>query len=331
MPRAAPKIIGRIFGTMLQIMQESTLTPETPVYSELATFVAIAEALSFTRASQRLRRDATVISKRLSGLEARLGVRLVERTTRRVSLTEAGTEYLERARAILRAIDEADREIAAHAKGEPRGHLRLALPGVFGRMWLAPLLNDFLAQYPRVTIEAEFSNRFVDLVGERFDLAVRLGKLDDSRLVARRVASRERLLVAAPAYLAQRGAPRAPADLAKHDCLMFSGLPERNRWALIDRAGRHERVVVHGPLMCDEAEVLRDAALAGRGIFLATDWLVGPLLHEGRLVRVLARWRVVDEGAIHVVTPSGSANASKTRAFSAFMAEKLAGPPWRVR
>ncbi|MET0384937.1 MAG: substrate binding domain-containing protein, partial [Polyangiales bacterium] len=213
---------------------------------------------------------------------------------------------------------------------EPRGHLRLALPGLFGRMWLAPLLHEFLARYPRVTIEAELSNRFVDLVGERFDLAVRLGKLDDSRLVARRVAPRERLLVASPGYLAKHGAPRTPAQLATHDCLVFVGLPDRNRWELINRAGRSERVVVRGPLACDEAEVLREAALADHGIFLATDWLVGLDVRRGSLVRVLPRWRVVDEGAIYVVTPSGSANASKTRAFSDFIAEHLAGPPWRV-
>jgi DNA-binding transcriptional LysR family regulator len=313
-------------------MQQSPATatsPETPVYSELTTFVAVAEALSFTRAAQQLRRDATVVSKRLNSLEARLGVRLLERTTRRVALTEAGRDYLERARTILRAIDEADREVAAHVKGEPRGHLRLALPGPFGRMWLAPLLNEFLAMYPAVTIEAEFSNRFVDIVGERFDLAVRLGKLDDSRLVARRVATRERMLVASPEYLASHATPRSPSDLTKHACLVFTSLPERNRWELMDRTGRRERVVVQGPFGCDEAEVLRDAALAGHGIFLATDWLVGVLVRDGKLIRVLPRWRVVDEGAIYVVTPSGSDNASKTRAFSAFIAKRLAVAPWR--
>ena len=327
---AREKIIGHSCGTLLRIMQESqnATTPETPVYSELTSFVAVAESLSFTLAAKRLRRDATVVSRRVSSLEARLGVRLLERTTRRVALTEAGRAYLERAHGILRAIDEADREVSAHAKGEPRGHLRLALPGLFGRMWLAPLLTDFLATYPHVTIEAEFSNRFVDIIGERFDIAVRLGKLSDSRLVARRVATRERLLVASPAYLARRGAPRTSSDLAKHDCLLFTGLAEPNRWELVDRNGRRERVVVHGPLACDEAEVLRDAAIAGRGIFLATDWLVGPLVQDGLLTRVLPRWRVVDEGAIYVVTPSSAGNPSKTRAFSAFVSKRLAGPPW---
>lgn len=311
-------------------MQESLLatTPETPVYSELTSFVAVAETLSFTHAAQKLRRDATVVSRRVSHLEARLGVRLLERTTRRVALTEAGHGYLERARAILRAIDEADREVSAHAQGEPRGHLRLALPGLFGRMWLAPVITEFLSSHPHVTIEAEFSNRMVDLVGERFDLAIRLGKLGDSRLVARRVATRERMLVASPAYLARHGAPRTPSDLATRDCLVFTGLVERNRWEMIDRTGRRERVIVRGPLACDEAEVLRDAALAGRGIFLATDWLVGPLVHAGLLKRVLPRWRVQDEGAIYVVTPSSTGHATKTRAFSAFVAERLAGPPW---
>ena len=314
----------------MQRMQQSMLAAETPVFAELATFVAIAEALSFTRAAKRLGRNATVVSKRLAALEARLGVRLVERTTRRVALTEAGHGYLLRAREILRALEDADQEAAAHAHGEPRGHLRVALPGLFGRMWLAPLLGEFLAAHPQVTIEAELSNRFVDLIGERFDLAVRMGKLEDSRLVARRIATRERLLVAAPDYLARRGAPAAPADLAAHECLIFTGLPEPTRWSLVNRAGRTQRVVVRGALACDEAEVLLDAALAGRGILLGTDWLVWPQVREGALVRVLPRWNVVDEGAIYVVTPSASGNASKTRAFSRFVASRLAGPPWRV-
>lgn len=312
----------------MQKSQNSIAAPETPVFAELSSFVAIAEALSFSRAAEKLKRDATVLSRRLNSLESRLGVRLVERTTRRVALTEAGRAYLERARDILRSIDEADREATTHATGEPRGHLRLALPASFGRIWLAPLIAEFLAAHPRITIEAEFSNRFVDLVGERFDLAVRLGELDDSRLVARRVCARRRLLCASPDYLARHGAPRRPEDLTRHPCLVFTGIAHRNRWDLINPKGAAKHVAVSGPLVSDDAEVLVEAAVAGLGVMLATDWLVGRQLHDGSLVQVLPRWQVVDEGAIYLVTPSGAGAASKTLAFSQWMIERLANPPW---
>lgn len=312
-------------------LQDSAPTLDTPVFAELSSFVAIAEALSFSRAAERLRRDATVLSKRLRALEARLGVRLIERTTRSVALTEAGIAYLERARAILRAIDAADREAAVHATGEPRGHLRLALPDSFGRLWLAPWLTEFLLAHPQVTVEADFSNRFVDLVGERFDLAVRLGELNDSRLVARRVCNRRRLLCAAPAYLARHGAPRRPEDLARHACLRFSGLAHPDRWDLAHTKGDARHVAVTGPLVSDDPEVLVGAAIAGLGIMLATDWLVGRALQSGQLVPVLPRWQVVDEGAIYLVTPSGAGASSKTRAFSEWIAHKLADPPWQQR
>lgn len=312
----------------MQDSQQSIAAFETPVYAELSAFVAIAEALSFTRAAERLRRDATVLSRRLGALERRLGVRLLERTTRTVMLTEAGRAYLDRARDILRAIDEADREAASHAAGTPRGHLRVALPGAFGRQWVAPLLTEFLALHPQITIEAEFSNRFVDLVGERFDLAVRLGELGDSRLVARRVCGRRRLLCASPAYLARHGVPRRPEDLARHACLVFTGLAIGNRWDLMNAKGDVRRVSVAGPLAADDAEMLADAARAGLGIMLTTDWMVGPQLQAGLLARVLPRWQVVDEGAIYIVTPSGSASSSKTRAFAGFISERLGAQPW---
>ena len=319
----------------MQNLQHSAPTVDTPVFAELSSFVAIAEARSFSRAAERLRRDATVLSKRLRSLEARLGVRLVERTTRSVALTEAGRAYLDRARAILQSIDEADREAGLHATGEPRGHLRLALPDTFGRLWLAPWITGFLAAHPQVSIEAEFSNRFVDVVGERFDLAVRLGELNDSRLVARRVCARRRLLCASPAYLAQHGTPRRPEDLSEHPCLLFTGFARIDRWDLADAKGNTHRVAVSGPLASDDAEMLVHAATAGLGVLLATDWLVHRALQSGELVPVLPRWQVVDDGAIYIVTPSGVGSAagvaSKTRAFSDWIAERLADPPWARR
>jgi DNA-binding transcriptional LysR family regulator len=311
-------------------MQESQQYADGAPLAELSAFVAVAEALSFTQAARRLGRDATVLSRRLNALEKRLGVRLVERTTRTVALTEPGRLYLARARAILDAFKEADLEATSLAAGEPRGHLRLALPSTFGRMWMAPLIAQFLAAHRQITIEAEFSNRFVDLVGERFDLAVRLGELTDSRLVARKLCARRRLVCAAPSYLESVGTPAHPDELATRECLIFSGLPNPRKWEFKRASGDIVRVSVSGPLVSDDAEVLVEAAANGLGILLATDWLVASALRAGRLVPVLAEWQVADEGAVFLVTPSGMGRASGTRALSDWLTAHFKSPPWIV-
>ncbi|MCP9232972.1 LysR family transcriptional regulator [Mesorhizobium sp. LMG 17147] len=308
-------------------MQQSQ---EPAALAEMAAFAAIAEARSFTKAAARIGRDATTLSRRLASLEERLGVRLLHRTTRSVSLTEAGSEFLVRVRAILAAVDEAEAAASAHAGGGPRGVLRLALPGSFGRMWIAPLLPQFLAEFPDVRIEAEFSNRFVDLVAENFDVAVRLGALEDSRLVARKVATRRRLLCAAPSYLARRGTPTEPEALLEHSCLGFSGFQTFPAWEMTDSSGRRVSIEVSGPLVTDDAEVLVEAAVQGVGLMMSTDWLVGRELADGRLVPVLENWTLADEGAVYVVMPSAKGQAAKTRAFADWISKRFAPvPPWR--
>ncbi|MEP6566927.1 MAG: LysR family transcriptional regulator [Mesorhizobium sp.] len=298
--------------------------------AEMAAFAAIAEARSFTRAAARVGRDATILSRRLQSLEERLGVRLLHRTTRSVSLTEAGAEFLVRVRAILAAVDEAEAAASAHAGGGPRGVLRLALPGTFGRMWIGPLLPQFLAEFPDVRIEAEFSNRFVDLVAENFDVAVRLGALEDSRLVARKVATRRRLLCASPSYLARRGTPASPQALLDHACLGFTGFQTFPTWEMTDRSGRRVNIEVSGPLVTDDAEVLVEAAVQGVGLMMSTDWLVGRELADGRLVPILEDWTLADEGAVYVVMPSVKGQAAKTRAFADWIGKRFApDPPWK--
>lgn len=306
-------------------MPRTQQSPDGAHFDQVLAFVAIAEALSFKRAAARLNRDATLLSRRLGALEARLGVRLLERTTRRVALTQAGSLYLDRAAAIVRAMEEADLEAGGFAAEEPRGHLRLALPGSFGRLWLMPAIADFLAAHQKVTIEAEFSNRYVDLVGERFDLAVRLGALANSGLVVRKLGERRRMLCASPVYLEHRGAPRHPVELADRSCLIFAGL---RRWDFQAGDGARARVEVAGPLVADDVEALVAAAEAGLGIVLTTDWAAASSLREGRLVQVLAAWTLVDDGAISIVTPSGSHHATKTRVFSDFLAERFRRRPW---
>jgi DNA-binding transcriptional LysR family regulator len=214
-----------------------------------------------------LGKDPAMMSRRLKSLEARLGVRLAERTTRRVELTEAGQAYLARVGPILLDLEAADREAAAFGDGEPNGHLRISLPGSFGRRWFGPIIAEFLAQHPRVTIEADAVNRFVDLIGERYDLAIRLGALPDSRLVARKVADRRRLLCASPDYLARHGTPQSPQDLARHDCLCFTERRDPYRWSFQAPEGGAVSATVSARLASTEADILVDAAIAGLASF----------------------------------------------------------------
>ncbi|WP_144637665.1 LysR family transcriptional regulator [Bordetella genomosp. 13] len=298
--------------------------------NELVAFVALADTGSFSAAGRQLGRDPTAISRRLSAMEKRMGVRLAERSTRKVALTEAGRTYLERIRPLLQELQAAGRETTAFADGEARGHLRITLPGTFGRMWLTPLIVEFLRAHPRVTIEVDTSNRFVDLIGERFDLAIRLGELPDSRLVARKVAERRRLVCASPDLLARHPDLKTPLDLKDMPCLCFTGLQDPYKWNFVKRGGGSLGVTVAGPLAADDGELLVDAAVNGLGVLYTSDWYTSRELSAGRLVEVLPGWALADRGAVYVVTPAAAGTPSKTRAFSNWMAEKLATPPWAV-
>jgi DNA-binding transcriptional LysR family regulator len=307
-------------------MQQS---PRLPDIENLTAFIAVAEEGSFNAAGRRLNRNSTVISRRVQTLEDGLGARLVERSTRRIALTEAGEAYLQRIRPLLQELSAAGQETERFSHGEPRGRLRLALPGSFGRIWLMPLLVEFLESHPTITLDVAFSNRFVDLIGEGFDLAIRLGVLPDSRLVSRKLAERKRMLVASPQYLARRGRPAVPMDVAGHDCLIFSGKPNPATWEFIMPGGGSLSVPVTGPLISDDAEALVLAALAGHGLLYATDWLVGRELLAGRLVHVLDDYPVPDEGAIYVVHPSTRRVPNKTQAFLRWISQRFAsGLPW---
>lgn len=293
--------------------------------AELLALVAVAEELSFTRAGVRLGRDATVLSRRIRALEARLGVRLLERTTRAVAPTEAGSAYLERARLILEAMDDADDAASELNGGEPRGHPRLALPGAFGRLWVAPALLDFLVAHPRVTIEAEFSNRYVDLVAESFDLAVRVGALKDDGLIARRIGHRRRLLCASPDYLCTTGRAARPAA-ERLPRVRHRRAPELDiaRPGGAKRCRYRSRPALHHGTW----RLLQRAAVRGLGILLSSEWAIGSELRSGHLVRVLPDWTVPDDGGIYLITPSSSHHASKTRAFADFLAARFRNPPW---
>jgi len=294
----------------------------------METFAAVADAGSFTAAAKRLGRDASVLSRRISALEKRLGVRLLVRTTRHVGLTEAGTDYLVRVQIVLAELADADASASSNAS-TPRGTLRLALPAAFGRLWISPLLPGFLAAYPHIRIEAQFADRYVDIVSERIDIAIRLGTLKASGLTTRQLAPFSRVLCAAPAYLARRGVPATPLALVDHACLGF--LPQRSRssWRLRRNAEVVE-VPIEGLLLADDGEALLMGALGGAGILLASDWLVGRELADGRLIEVLPDWRASDGDAISVVLPPGRLVPAKTRAFIDWVAASFSPkPPWR--
>lgn len=288
---------------------------------EVQSFVALAQAGSFTVAAERLGKNGSTVSRRIAALEARLGVRLVERTTRRVALTEPGTAYLARMTAVLEEIAGADAEMAAHGD-VPQGLLRITLPRSYGRLWVAPLLTKLLERYPRLRIEAHYGDHFVDLVGEGYDAAVRLGKLADSSLIARKVATVRRTLVASADYLKRAGTPQHPRDLVQHRCLGFAGMGRGTSWAL-RKARQRIEVPISAVLVADDAETLVAAAADGCGIAVVTDWLLEKHPARKHLVPVLAGWEVGEESAIHIVTPTVRFLPAKTKAFIEMAAAQL--------
>lgn len=288
---------------------------------EVQSFVALAQAGSFTVAAERLGKNGSTVSRRIAALEARLGVRLVERTTRRVALTEPGMAYLARMTAVLEEIAGADAEMAAHGD-VPQGLLRMTLPRSYGRLWVAPLLPRLLERYPRLRIEAHYGDHFVDLVGEGYDVAVRLGKLADSSLVARKVATVTRTLVASADYLKRAGAPRHPRDLAQHRCLGFAGMGRGTSWTL-RRARQRIEVPLSPVLVADDAETLVAAAADGCGIAAVTDWLLEKHPARKHLAPVLPGWDLGEESAIHIVTPTVRFLPAKTKAFIEMAAAQL--------
>lgn len=290
-------------------------------FDQIAAFLATVEHQGFTAAGAAMNRDGSLVSRRVTALEKRLGVRLLERTTRRVALTEAGEAYYQRMRKAVQAMGEIDAE-AAEAAGSVRGTLRLSLPATFGRMWIAPILPAFLRQHPALGVEAHYEDRYVDLVAEGFDVAVRIGELADSRLIARKLAPASRLLCASPDYLSARGMPAHPSDLADHDCIGFSRLASHPVWHLGD-GGKSVAIRIAGPLVTDDATSLIQAAVAGVGIAMVSDWLAGPELESGRLVPVLPGHQVVAQEAIYLVHPSAKLVPAKTFAFTEWLADNM--------
>ncbi|MDH1701812.1 LysR family transcriptional regulator [Comamonas terrigena] len=307
--------------------------PDSQHTDELATLLALSEQQSFAAAARVLERHPSVLSKRIQALERRLGVRLVERTTRRLRLTREGLQLVEKVRQAASWIRDAERE-AAQGATEVRGRLRLALPATMGRRWISPMVAGFALAYPEVVLEVEYSERIVDVVGERFDAAIRIGNLPDSGLMATRLCDQYRILCASAAYLARCPAPASPADLARHNCLGYTGLLSFPEWTLVQAARQgaaptRQSLRVTGSMRSNDNEALLHAALQGVGIVAGSDWHLLPAVQSGALVRVLPEWTLGEAGGIYLVRPSGQYQTAALAAFREWISERFAAVPWR--
>jgi len=292
----------------------------------IEAFVKVAELRSFTAAADALRLSRTSVSDLVKDLEERMGVRLLQRTTRRVSLTESGAAFLERVRLGLAALEEAEAEATTFA-AKPRGVLRVNAPMSFGFRHLAPIVGDFLMAYPDVSVEFTLNDRVVDLIENNVDVAIRIGNLTDSSLISRKLASARMLLCAAPAYLKRNGAPKHPRDLPSHRCLAFAYWSEGQNWRFKRRAD--EVVVkVDARLWCNNGDAVVEAAAKGVGIAMQPDFIAGPLIRSGHLVEILPGWRAMELG-IYAVHSPGPFVPAKTRAFIDHLATALRAPAWR--
>lgn len=293
---------------------------------EIAAFAAVADARSFTQAARRLAVSGAQVSKLVARLEDRLGARLLNRTTRDVSLTDTGRAYLERARDLLAEFDAL--ESSVREQDGPRGLLRISAPVVFGAKELDPALLDFAQAYPEVALEVAYSDRFVNLVDEGFDVGVRIGRLTDSSLIARKLSPVSLVACASPAYLQQHGTPQSPADLAEHEAIIDLNAQDPFVWTFGDGAECRE-VRVHGRLRFTGGEACLAAAERDLGVARTPDFIAADRLRSGKVVPLLCGYEP-EVSNVHAVYPAGKHLAPKVRAFVDFLVERFSGEPaWR--
>ncbi len=302
------------------------------ILSGMRLFAQVVGSGSFSEAGRSLGMAPSSISRQISALEDLLGVRLLNRTTRKLSLTEAGRLFHERAERILADVEEAAVAVTA-LDGAPRGTLRLNAPVGFGNYHVAPALPAFLERYPDLKVELSLSDNFIDLVDEGVDVAVRIGALRDSTLVARRLADNRRVVYGSPAYLDRFGVPRHPDDLINHHCMAYRYRQGPQIW-LFEKDGERREITVTGPLTATNSESLHKAALGGSGLVMLPTWMGYEDVRSGRLLAVLEDWTMSPtslESGIHVVYPANRHLAPKVRAFIDFLADRIGKPPYWER
>ena len=295
--------------------------------SDLRVFVRVMDRGSFSAAAKDLGLTPSAVSKLVSRLEDRLGVRLLERSTRRLALTPEGEAFLARARRIVADIEEAEAEVA-QARGAPRGKLRINSGTAFGLHQLAPALADFLSRYPEIDLELSITDRLVDLIEEQADIAVRSGHIPAGPFVQRKIADLQRVICAAPAYLKRRGTPKTAAELKEHDCIVVAG-PGLSRWPFKTRTGI-DVVDVHPRVSTDDAEAALRLAVAGAGIIRLSDVIVGGPLRAGELIALLTDVHHVEPFPLAAFYPAGRQRLPRVAVFIDFLVERFGAAPWRL-
>ena len=294
-------------------------------FQEMSAFVAVVDAGSFVGAADALRVSKTAMSRLVGGLEARLGVRLLNRTTRRLSLTSEGEVFLERCKVLLADVAQAEAEASAHA-GEATGRLRVNVPVSFGLLHLAPLWPGYMQQHPKVELDVTLADRMVDLVDEGYDVAVRIARLPDSSLVSRKLAATRLVLCAAPGYLRRHGRPRHPSDLSAHAVFAYTLLSIGEQWEFTGPDGPVS-VKVSPRMRSNSGDTCCAAALQGLGVVLQPSFLVEAPLRSGALVELLPGYRSIEMG-IYALYPSRTLLTPKVRSLVEYLARALRGCTW---
>ncbi|HEY6726175.1 MAG TPA: LysR family transcriptional regulator [Polyangiaceae bacterium] len=291
---------------------------------ELLVFHAVVKHSNYAKAADELGLSPSGVSRIVSRLEERLGARLIQRTTRKLKLTEVGQAFHARTSQVMSDLKDAEMEVQQTVL-RPRGTIRISTSVAFGQFYLGPLLVELTDRYPELTVDLFLTDRFIDLIDEGIDLGIRFGTLPDSRLIARRLCTNHRVLVAAPSYLERRGTPRTPADLPGHECLIFTSFSKPQEWRLIGPDGP-VTVGISGHISSNNIAALASAAESGMGITVTATMVVGPQLASGQLVRVLPQYEF-EPSAIFAVYPSARQLSTKVRAVVDFLVERLPDPP----
>jgi DNA-binding transcriptional LysR family regulator len=300
-----------------------------PDFEGLAVFAKVVEARSFAAAATELGLSKATVSKAVSRLEAKVGTRLFNRTSRRLALTDAGRKLADRAARILQDGEAAENEALSQSV-TPRGLVRLAAPMSFGVLHVAPLIPDFLRAYPDVSVDLHLSDAMVDVIGEGFDAALRIATLPDSSLIARRLCTVQPYIVAAPSYLKAHGTPNHPLRLAEHACLSYAYQQSPDTWRFTNAKGEAATVRPAGPLRVNNGDAMLPALIAGVGIGLLPDFIVQPALDDGRLVTLLKDWPL-PASALHWVTPPGGPRPARVEVLGEFLAARLAARGKRAK
>ncbi len=294
--------------------------------SDITVFVQVVDSGSFTATAERLGLSKSVVSKYVTRLENQLGARLLNRTTRRLSLTEVGRVFYARSLRGLQEIEDAKAEVS-RLQGEPRGTLRLNAPMSFGVLHIAPAIPDFLSQYPDLSVDMNLDDRIVDVVEEGFDVSVRISELPDSSLVARRVGPCRHAVVAAPSYLERFGTPRTPSDLRDHNIITYRYQQSAGEWHFRSPDDKPVSVSVSGPVQMNNSLAIREALLGGVGITRTPTFVVGRDIQEGRLIPILRDYRAL-EVSIYLVYPERRHLSPKVRAFVDFITARITETPY---